>query len=286
MIRSQRTIDPRPQPLEPDSRESGVAAPAASGTIPLRRLLPNLLTTVSLCSGLASLHFALQGDWDRALSAIAVAAIFDALDGGAARLLKATSKFGAVLDSLSDFLSFAVAPALILHQWMLKEAEAPGLAATMTFVLCGALRLARFTSAAPLPSASPFARFFVGLPTPAAAAIVLIPVMIETSRTIAYTMSPWLVIAHTLFIAWLMISKRPCYSLKKLRIRRALVLPLMIGLGLVVVAASKDVWLTGLALASIYLLTIPLSILSHRSIKTRVGEVSAHSQAPSAATLG
>lgn len=228
--------------------------------IPLRRIVPNVLTTVSLCSGLASLHFSLQMDWDRALSAIAVAAVFDMLDGGAARLLRASSRFGAVLDSLSDFVSFGVAPAMILHQWMLKEADVVGLAASMLFALCAAMRLARFTSAKRVNPASPMARYFVGLPTPAAAAIVLIPVMIATSRKAGYTLPDWFVILHTFFIAWLMISRQPCFSLKKVRIRRQFVVPLMVGVGLTVVAAAKDPWATAAAMASAYLLSIPFSI--------------------------
>lgn len=236
-------------------------------TIPLRRLLPNILTTLSLCSGLAALHFALAGDWDRALSAIAVAAVFDVLDGGAARLLKATSRFGAVLDSLSDFLSFGVAPALILHQWMLKDADVLGMAATMTFVLCSALRLARFTSSPSLPSSSPLARFFTGLPTPAAASIVLIPVMLEAARQVQYRLPEWLVVVHVVFVAWLMVSRQPCFSLKKIRVKRRLVMPLMVALGLIVVAAAKAPWLTAACVAAGYMLTIPLSILRHAALK-------------------
>ncbi len=254
--------------------------------VPLRRLVPNFLTIISLCSGLASLHFSLQMDWDRALSAIAVAAVFDMLDGGAARLLRASSRFGAVLDSLSDFVSFGVAPAVMLHQWMLKDAGVPGLAATMIFALCAALRLARFTSARRSNPASPLARFFVGLPTPAAAGIVLIPPMLETARNAGYQLPEWLVILHTFFIAWLMISRRPCFSLKKIRVRRGVIVPLMVGVGLVVVAAAKDPWATAVGLASIYLLSIPLSIMVYRRLKQRVADPAAASVAPATRVNG
>ncbi|MBL8746512.1 MAG: phosphatidylcholine/phosphatidylserine synthase [Phycisphaerae bacterium] len=235
--------------------------------VPLRRLVPNFLTIISLCSGLASLHFSLQMDWDRALSAIAVAAVFDMLDGGAARLLRAASRFGAVLDSLSDFVSFGVAPALMLHQWMLKEAGALGLAATMIFALCAAMRLARFTSARKSNPASPLSKFFIGLPTPAAAGIVLIPVMLATAKNVGYRLPDWIVILHTFFIAWLMISRQPCFSLKKLRVKRGLIVPLMVCVGLVVVSAAKDPWSTAVLLASLYLLSIPLCIMVYRRLK-------------------
>lgn len=254
--------------------------------VPLRRLVPNFLTIISLCSGLASLHFALQLDWDRALSAIAVAAVFDMLDGGAARLLRASSRFGAILDSLSDFVSFGVAPAVLLHQWMLKDAGLAGLAATMTFALCAALRLARFTSARKSNPASPLARFFVGLPTPAAAGIVLIPAMLQAARNLDYRLPEWLVILHTFFIAWLMISRQPCFSLKKIRVKRTLIVPLMVAVGLAVVAAAKDPWATAVALASIYLLTIPFSIWHHRALKQRIDAQSPNPIAAHAAGSG
>lgn len=260
--------------------------------VPLRRLVPNFLTIISLCSGLASLHFSLQMDWDRALSAIAVAAVFDMLDGGAARLLRASSRFGAVLDSLSDFVSFGVAPALMLHQWMLKEAGVPGLAATMIFALCAALRLARFTSARKSNPLSPLSRFFVGLPTPAAASVVLIPVMLETARSAGYRLPAWLVILHTFFIAWLMISRQPCFSLKKLRVKRGLIVPLMVGVGLIVVSAAKDPWSTAVALAAMYLLSIPLSITVYHRLRQRapvlpsaMGTIAAHANGSNSRVL-
>jgi CDP-diacylglycerol--serine O-phosphatidyltransferase len=237
--------------------------------VPLRRLVPNVLTTISLCSGLASLHFSLASDWDRALSAIAVAAVFDVLDGGAARLLRAQSRFGAILDSLSDFVSFGVAPALLLHQWMLRDAGAVGLAATMLYTLAAALRLARYTAARRSPRGSPASRFFVGLPTPAAAAIVLQPVTVQTARSLGYTLPEWLVIAHAFFIAWLMVSRQPCFALKGLRVRRKLVVPLMLVVGLLVVAAAKDPWATASCVSALYLLSLPAGAVVLRRLKAR-----------------
>ena len=237
-------------------------------TIPVRRLIPSLLTTISLASGLAALHFALAADWDRALAAVAVAAIFDVLDGAAARVLKASSRFGAVLDSLSDFLSFGVAPAVILHQWMLREAGAIGLAATMTFVICSAMRLARFTSQRRRSSPPAMMMFFMGLPTPAAAGAVLIPVMLFTTQSLQLRLPAWLVIAHTLLVAWLMISRIPTFSIKKVRINRRLAPLLMVAVGLLVVGASKEPWLMAAGISAAYLLTIPLSIITAGRLKS------------------
>lgn len=252
--------------------------PSSKSEIPLRQLVPNMLTSLALCCGMASLHFSIREDWDRALFAVLLAMVFDGLDGRMARLLRVTSRFGAVLDSLSDFLSFGVAPAVLLYQWMLKREDAAGLAAVMTYVLCAALRLARFTAAAnvprtdaPVTKPSPLAvKFFVGMPSPAAAAAVLLPVMLHESKHLTkwndgpFVTAWWLVILYTFLIAGLMISRMPMYSFKKIRILRPLVVPLMALLGMVVVSAIKDVWLTGAVIAGLYLLTLPVSIVSHR----------------------
>jgi CDP-diacylglycerol--serine O-phosphatidyltransferase len=240
--------------------------------IPIRHIIPNLITTLSLCSGLSAIHFAMKPDFDRAIMAVIVAAVLDGLDGRAARLLRATSKFGTVLDSLADFLAFGVAPAVILHRWMLGKPEVMGkwdwigLAAIMTFALCSALRLARFTAAASKPSkpgAGP-SRFFVGLPTPAAAAIVLIPAMMRESKLLQTELPIYIIVAHTFFVALLQISRQPLFSFKKLKVKRRLIVPMMALVGLVVVAAIKDFWSTMAALAFTYLLTLPWSIISYR----------------------
>lgn len=274
--------------------------PHKKSEIPIRHFVPNLITTISLCCGLASMHYTLSLDYDRAIFAVMLAAVFDALDGRAARLLKAVSPFGAVLDSLADFLSFGIAPAMLLYQWMLRAEETLGLAAVMTFVLCSALRLARFTAAAK-PAVRPpgvsisvqeqrelliGAKFFKGMPTPAAAATVLIPPMLVHSRLLSpwlqrqgLTIAPagttqptfaetyhWAVIALTFAVALLMISRVPMYSFKKLRVSRRAVVPMLALVGLVAVLIVKDIWLGVPALATLYVLTIPLSLLTHRRV--------------------
>jgi CDP-diacylglycerol--serine O-phosphatidyltransferase len=230
--------------------------------------------------------------WERAMLCIFASAVFDMLDGLTARLLKVQSPFGAVLDSLSDFLSFGIAPALLLHQWTLSECDiyvyglgrtykmdALGLAAVMTFALCSALRLARFTAAAravrPVPGAAPQPesrpaphahRFFVGMPTPAAAGAVLIPPMLAVSRIPHWVTGDGLVVAFTFLIALLMVGRQPMFSLKKLRIHRRLVVPLMLLLGVVIAAGVKYPLLTAAFLCGGYLLTTPISMISHRRL--------------------
>lgn len=254
-------------------------------TVPLRKVLPSMLTTMSLASGLAAMHFALATDWDRALIAIIVAAVFDVLDGGAARILRASSRFGAVLDSLSDFLSFGIAPAFILHLWMLNDAGVLGLAAIMTFVVCSAMRLARFTSQRRRSSTPAMHMFFVGLPTPAAAGAALVPVMLDASRVLDLRLPELLVVAHVLIVGLLMISRIPFFSIKKVRIRRRAIPLILLGLSLLVVGAAKDPWLTVACLAIVYPLTVPLSIHVARRFKrtaTTPASSSASVEAPPA----
>lgn len=268
-------------------------------------LIPNLLTTLALSCGLASIHFSakasvlaatlnaqgiaeaadkarLEALWERALAAILFSAIFDALDGRAARLLRVTSGFGAVLDSLSDFVSFGVAPAVILHQWTLGDAinnhgrrliGVMGLFAVTTFALCSALRLARFTAAAsPAPAertkagAKPVSSaFFVGMPTPAAAGAVLIPAMLDASPTFNWPVPDWLVVVYTLGIGFLMISRIPMFSLKKVRLSPAAVAPVLVLVGICVGGMITDPWLTLSIIAGAYVLSLPLAVvMKHR----------------------
>jgi CDP-diacylglycerol--serine O-phosphatidyltransferase len=262
-------------------------------------LIPNLLTTLALCCGLASIHFSakaavatamLRGQgvsedvinsatlwlWERALAAILLSAIFDALDGRAARLLRVTSKFGAVLDSLSDFVSFGVAPAMILHERTLAPLINPvinqggvrganifGLMTVMTFALCSALRLARFTSAA-APTKPSHSNFFVGMPTPAAAGAVLIPALIDVSKTVDWDPPLWLVIVYTLFISFLMISRIPMFSLKKIRVSRYAVAPILALVGILVATMVYDPWLTLAIIGGLYLLSLPFAVIMRR----------------------
>jgi len=189
--------------------------PHRKRTVPLRMFVPNLFTTIAMCCGLASMHYSLKGDWDRAMLAVLLSAVFDGLDGRAARLLRVASPFGEVLDSLADFLSFGVAPAMLIHQWMFSQAAVKagvpptltdvfGLAAVITFVLCSAMRLARFTaaarpkqvSAAPPPPGEEQrevvlkSKFFQGLATPSAAAAVMVPIMLAYSKHVAPLVRP------------------------------------------------------------------------------------------------
>ncbi len=274
-------MTPEPRPITPPSdprnplryprfRRSR-AEREARQHIPFRQVVPSAITTSSLCAGLVSLHFSIQGDYDRALFAIAFAAVLDTFDGLAARLLKAQTSFGAVLDSLADLVCFGVAPALLLHQWMGK---APGvdpafkLGALLVFVLCSALRLARFTAAPSKPPSNPaLGKFFTGMPTPAAAACALVPPMLDQSKLFTATLPTWAVVLNTFVIAWLMISRTPMYALKHVRVKRQHVPVLLVLLAVAVVGLIRDTWLTLSAITMIYLATLPLSVLAYRRAK-------------------
>lgn len=261
-------------------------------TVPALVLVPNLLTTLALCCGLASLHFSLLKDWDKALAAIVLSGIFDVLDGAVARLLRVSSRFGAVLDSLSDFLAFGVAPALILQQWLLVPAATNGadkpakwlvtlsLVAVMTFAVCAALRLARFTSAldkpatlvpsTPLPIKKP-GMFFVGMPTPAGAGVVLIPAFLLASDEVPEVqhVPQWVIAAWTIGVALLMVSRIPMFALKGVRVSRAWTAPLLV---LVVVLAAlmlREPWLVLAGIAVFYVLTIPWAVVLQRRARRR-----------------
>ncbi|MBS0195898.1 MAG: phosphatidylcholine/phosphatidylserine synthase [Planctomycetes bacterium] len=257
--------------------------------IPVAALIPNVLTTLALSSGLASIHFSLMEKWEKAIIAIALSMVFDTLDGRAARLLRVSSKFGAVLDSLSDFVSFGVAPAIILHQWLLKSDPVPAkavvtpleLAAVMIYALCAGLRLARFTATPPAPKSAAAANYFVGMPTPAAAAAVMIPAMIMVSDDITWRPPEWVSMSLAFVIGLLMVSRVPTFAFKKLTINRRLVAPLLILVGLFVVSLATHFWATLAGLAAFNLALTPVSwIMRARSRSAEVADAAMHAGTP------
>src|SRR5579862_5833600 len=148
--------------------------------IPVRTLVPNVITLLALCAGLTAIRMAFENRYVLALAAIVFAAFLDGIDGRLARFLKGTSRFGAELDSLADFVNFGVAPALILYFWGLHDLKSAGWIAAMVFAICAALRLARFNVMIEDPNRPVWAgNFFVGMPAPAGAITVLLPIYIE-----------------------------------------------------------------------------------------------------------
>jgi CDP-diacylglycerol--serine O-phosphatidyltransferase len=232
----------------------------------INRLIPNILTLAALCSGLTALRFALQGEMRLAVIAIIVAAIFDALDGRVARRLGVTSRFGAELDSLSDFLCFGVTPALVLYLASLKDGGALGWVVTLMFPICSALRLARFNTALVSDTPPPVwtGSCFSGVPAPAGALLALIPLMVSFEIEAAWPRHALLVGAVLVLVGGLMVSRIPTYSFKKGRVPRHLVLPSLLGAALVMGVLASAPWI-GMSLIGLgYMSLIPFSWMAYR----------------------
>jgi CDP-diacylglycerol---serine O-phosphatidyltransferase len=188
--------------------------------IPVRTLVPNVITLLALCAGLTGIRFAVEGRLDIALGAIVFAAALDGVDGRVARLIKGTSRFGAELDSLADFVNFGVAPALFMYFWTLHELKSAGWIAAMVFAICCGLRLARFNVMIDDPNRPIWAgNFFTGVPAPAGAIIVLLPIYLNFLGVPMGAATAPLSFVYTLVIAFLMVSRLPVFSGKKLGTR-------------------------------------------------------------------
>jgi CDP-diacylglycerol--serine O-phosphatidyltransferase len=233
-------------------------------------MIPNAITTLALCLGLTGVSLAVRGEWERALAAIVLAGVLDGLDGRIARLLRAQSRFGAELDSLSDNIAFGTAPALILFLWSLQTAPRFGWLASLALAVCCALRLARFNAridAAEQPHKS--AGFNTGVPAPAGAGLAFVPIFLWliTGNPLFREWQP--VMAWTLFVAALMISSLPTYSWSSIRIRRDWRLFALAGVALLGAALIVAPWQTLLAVAVLYLLMIPFGLASYARVKRR-----------------
>ncbi len=223
-------------------------------------LLPNMLTIGGFVSGLTALRFALDGRWAGVIVLITVAAVFDALDGRTARRFKTQSAFGAALDSLSDLVVFGVVPALCLFTWALQDSGNIAWVATLFFAVSIALRLARFDSELPNP-ADYAANFFTGIPAPAAGFLVLMPIVIdlefglEVVRQASYV-SIWLVL-----IGAGAVSTLPSFAGKRIKLPVNTVLPVLALVGLLGAAIVTEPWLTYLAVATVYIVSLPIAAI-------------------------
>lgn len=250
----------------------------------LNKLIPNILTVLALCAGLTSIRFALHGKWEHAVLSIVLAAILDGLDGRVARLLQGTSKFGAELDSLSDFVSFGVAPAMVLYFWTMQGAGGFGWALVLLFAVCCALRLARFNTMLGNADLPPYAyNFFTGIPAPAAAGVVLLPMVASFEFGDSFFARPTVVSVFLLGVAFLMVSTIPTFSFKKVRVPNAWVLPVLLLVGLLAAFLVTEPWLTLVVLGFAYLGLIPISIRAFRRLK-RQAEAMVQVETPVAAS--
>jgi CDP-diacylglycerol---serine O-phosphatidyltransferase len=232
--------------------------------IPVRRLVPNVITLLALCAGLTGIRLAFEGRYELALAAIVFAAMLDAVDGRIARLIKGTSRFGAELDSLADFVNFGVAPGLILYIWDLHGLGNLGWIAAMVLAICAGLRLARFNVQIEDPNRPHWAgNFFTGMPAPAGAITVLLPIYVGF---LGLSVPATITLIYTLAIAALMVSRLPVLSGKQIgnRVPPELVLPVIVVAVLFVALLVSYPWHVLSVGTVIYLACLPLGWWSHQ----------------------
>ena len=235
-----------------------------------RAILPNTLTIIGVCIGLSSIKFALDQNYGLSIIALLISGILDTLDGRIARLIKGTSKVGKELDSLTDVVSFGVAPAFIMYFWTLNELGKLGWLIVLVYVVCCALRLARFNIMTYDDELLWKQNFFEGVPSPGAAGLVMLPLILYKLEIYNFDQYRLLVVS-TIFIitSILMISKLPTYSFKRIAIPRSTTIFLLFGIGLyfglVFVYTFEVLFITG----AVYLCTIPISYLHFRKIKNK-----------------
>ena len=229
-----------------------------------RYILPNILTLIGVCLGISSIKFSLDQNYSLAVIFIILAALLDALDGRIARLIKGTTEFGKELDSLTDFVSFGIAPAFIMYFWELKNYGKIGWAITLIYAVCCVLRLARFNLTEIEEKDSWKKNFFEGIPSPAGGILILLPLIFELSKININldirSLSPYLII----FVAVLLISKIPTFSFKKISISPRLTVFILFGIGVVFVSFVFFTFETLLITGLIYFATIPISFFIYK----------------------
>ncbi len=238
------------------------------------KMIPNILTLLALCAGLTAIRYGLQERWEHAGLALVVAAILDGLDGRVARILKGASKFGAELDSLSDFLCFGVTPGLLLYLWAMNDTGRFGWVLVLLFSVCCALRLARFNTGLEEPTMPPWAyNFFSGVPAPAAAGLVLLPMWLSFQFGDDYLRRPEVVSVFLVVVAGLMVSRIPTFAFKKFKVPHGWILPTMLFVGLFAASLVSAPWLTISASVLVYMILIPFSMRSYRTLSRKAEEL-------------
>lgn len=231
-------------------------------SLPIRKIIPNIVTTLALCAGVTSIRYSISGNFSKAVICIFLAAFFDMLDGRVARMLKGSTKFGAELDSLSDFVSFGVAPAILMYKWTLFDFPKFGWFFCLLFAICMAMRLARFNTMLEEEPMEPYwHNFFVGVPAPAAAALGILPVMLSFElEECEFLHSNWLCSILFFIVAMLMISRIPTISTKHMKIPTYMVAPMFVVVVFGAALVLSQPWMVLSAMTLLYALTIPLGI--------------------------
>ena len=236
--------------------------------IPVQRLIPSIITVFTLCLGITSIRYSLDNKFNIAAALIVIAAFLDGIDGRIARLLNSTTEFGAHLDSLADICNFGVAPSVAIYLWSLKEIPYKGIgwAVVLFYIICSALRLARFnlqiTNNETSQNNKDVNDFFMGLPMPVAAGLLLMPLMcsFELIRKSIFSSSYWYMAFYMIIIGILMISKLPIYAAKKIHIPKEKVNIVLIIVGLVFTCIILEPWILLPIIGVLYILFITISI--------------------------
>ena len=255
--------------------------------IPPKAIVPNLITSLAACAGITSISLSSEGRFLPALWALLVACICDGMDGRVARLLNASSKLGAELDSLADFVNFGVAPAMFMYFWLtggpLHEGASPTLVrltlcAALFYAMCDCFRLARFNTMLEQPMLPYWKHFFLGVPAPGGAWMVLSPAVLSLAvdakcnacrSALHFLQNPYFGIFMLLFVGSLMASRLPTISLKSIHIERAYLLPVMVGLLLLIAFLVSNFWLTIGVVGALYIFTVPVTVMAFIKIRNR-----------------
>lgn len=252
--------------------------PPKKRSFPITYLYPNIATLAGLCAGLSAVRFAMLDRWEMAVGFLIVAAIIDGMDGRIARMLNATSTFGANLDSLADFVSFGVAPVMVMYLWQLHEVRGLGWLVVLFFAVCMCLRLARFNTRifdAPKDKGKDDEEsdgYFTGVPAPAGAMLCVLPMVLSFQFGESFYSGPHFSIAYVAIIAILLVSTIPTFSAKKFKIPNHLAAPFMVLSGLVIAGWIIETWLTFTLCALLYLALIPYSVYRSERKAVKAGK--------------
>ncbi len=250
-------------------REERMKRRLLRGEQPISRLFPNMITILGMCCGLSAIRFAMLGRFEVAVAFIIAAAIIDGMDGRVARMLGATSNFGAQLDSLSDFLCFGVSPALVLYMWQMQEVKGYGWAVVLFFSVCTALRLARFNTGLFDDNVQPWEKqFFTGVPSPAGGILCLLPLIINLQSDSNYKLPVFITLFHVVIVGALMASRIPTFSGKNIRIKHELIPKFMILFSFLLVLFVIEPWLFISVLGFVYISSIFFSVRHYNKLKS------------------
>ncbi len=234
----------------------------------VNRLIPNAITLLGLCAGMTAIRLAFIERWDLAIAAVLVAMVADVLDGRIARLMGATSEFGAQLDSLADVINFGVTPALMVYLWALGDTGGLGWALVLVFAMCCAMRLARFNAALGIEAPVPWeSRFFTGVPAPCGAGLVLLPMVLSFALGEDILASPALNGVMLVAVAALMVSNVPTFSAKRIRVRQSYVGLVLVGVGAFAAFLVSTPWVTLSLIGLAYWISIPISATIYRRLQ-------------------